>query len=127
MIGTQGGADALPRRDDARPLLQPDAMHAVAGAKNIAARDALVALDNIEPLFFPAGARRARKTALARNPSQLRRIADVQMPVGIRRSLPAARDDIEIQLLAAKRFQRARDKAFGAAVGAILLSDDRQA
>ena len=82
-------------------------MNTITRAKNITARDALVALHNIELFALPAGACCTGKTALTGYPAQLCRITDMQMPVRIGCALPAAGNDVEIELLAEQRFQSA--------------------
>src|SRR5436853_7929844 len=57
VIRVQGDSDSFQYRSRALSQLEPAAMHAVAGAVDVAARDALVRLPHVEALPSPRRAR----------------------------------------------------------------------
>ena len=105
--------------------LEPAAVHAVAGAVDVAAGDALVRLHQVEALAPPgARARRARTTSRATGCRRGtdRRAATRRAP----QPSALARDQRDLGARALERRQRARDEALGAAVGVVALAHEGQ-
>src|SRR3954462_6014570 len=124
MVRTDGDAQALEDTRRACTQLEPAPVHAVAGAIDIAARDTLVRLHDVEPLAPPRGARGARKRPVAPH------LADVE---GINAqhaarapALRLARDQRHLGAGALERRQRPGDEALGAAIGRVALAHDRE-
>ena len=122
VIGAQPVGEPRDRSGGARAVLEPLAMHAVAGAVDVAAGDALVRLHEVEALGGEPRAHGAREAAVAPQPSDVERIDLERARRGTRR--PLARDDRHLRALLRERVQRTRDEPFRSAVRVVALPDD---
>src|SRR3989475_8902631 len=80
VIRIQGNSDSFQYRSRALSQLEPSAMHAVARAVDVAARDALVRLHDVEALSSPRRARGTRERPVAPQVSDMERIDAQQAP-----------------------------------------------
>ena len=119
------------RRLPARAMVEPGGMHAVAGAEDHAAGNALVRLGDIVAADGHLVLGAAHEAAVARDTSaeqtRIARVADLLPEAFLRRALPVARDQRDLGALARQRTQRALDEALGAAVRIVTLADDGDA
>src|SRR5215470_20296341 len=101
-------------------------MHAVAGAKDVAAEQALVRLHEIQlrPPDLAAGG--AREAPVAPQAAEVERIDDVRLHQLEVRLRPLARVQRDRYVALEQRFERALDEAFRPAVGRVALANDRE-
>src|SRR5467141_725482 len=119
VIRIQGNSNPLQNRGRAAPQVEPAAMHAVARAVDIAARDALVRLHDVEALAPPRLARDARERPVAPQVSDMEGIDAQQAPRAP--AFAAARDQRDFGPRALERRQGAGDKPLGAPIGVVAL------
>src|SRR5258708_18019567 len=124
MIGIESDAEALERPCRGAAQLEPAPVHAVPGAIDVAARNALVRLHHVEGFAAPGSARRAGERPVAPQVADMERIDAQHAPRSPARG--AARDEGDFGAGALQRRQGARDEALGAAIGVIALADDGQ-
>src|SRR5207249_698957 len=118
--------DAQPLGDSRRGAtqLEPASMHAVAGAVDVAARDALVRLHQIESVPPPGPARGLREGPVA---PQVAEVEWVDLQVLARApALFLSRQERDIDPGSFQRRKRPADEALRPAVGAVALPDDGQ-
>src|SRR3989475_6557258 len=94
VIRVQGNSDSFQYRSRALSQLEPAAMHAVAGAVDVAARDALVRLYYVEALSSPRRARGARERPVAPQIADVKGIDAQQAPRAP--AFAAARDQRDV-------------------------------
>src|SRR5512139_2455335 len=106
MVGAERLRQTRQRAERAGAILEPLPMHAVAGAVDVAAREALMRLDEIETL---ARGRSARKAPVAPYAADMKRVAADRPHVPA--PLPVPRKDGDARALGCERVGRARDEA----------------
>ncbi len=125
MVGIERDAEALEGPGRSAPDVEPFRVHAVAGAVDAAAGDALVRLHQVEAASLPGLARGARERRVAPGITDVEGVDGEETPrapaVGL------ARDQRQFRARALERRQRAFDEALGPAVGVVALPDQRQA
>ncbi|MNT39984.1 hypothetical protein D3C72_1762720 [compost metagenome] len=123
MIAAQGLRPARQRRQNATVLLKPGGVNTIARAENRRARNALMALHDIELRKLGGGS--VSKAGFAGQTVTKRRVYRQRVPAGS--VFPLAGNQRHIQRRILRQYvQRAGDKTLRAAVGVIGLSDDRQ-
>ena len=123
MIGVKRKAQPAQRTHPAGALLQPDPMHAVAGAKHVAPGNALVALDQIGAMYGPRRSHTMRKSPVAPDVANVKRVADYRRKRAFARR-PCARIQRQGHILPLERGERVGDKALGPAVRRVALPGD---
>ena len=126
MIGAPGDQAPRQRRRVAQPLLEPDPVHAVAGAIDVAAQQPLVRLHQFRRLAGDAGANRAGEAPVAPQATDIGRVAQHRFDQLQPRLRPAPGVERDGDAALEQSFERALDEALGAAVGRVALADDRQ-
>src|SRR2546425_1761141 len=119
VIRIQGNSNPFQNRSRALSQLEPAAMHAVARAVDVAARDALVRLHYVEALSSPRRGRGARERPVAPQVSDMEGIDAQQAPRAP--ALAAARDQRDFGSRALERRQGAGNKPLGAPIRAVTL------
>src|SRR5258708_7505679 len=120
VIRIQGNSDSFQYRSRAAPQLEPAAMHAVAGAVDVATRDALVRLHDVEAHAPPGLARGACERPVAPQVADVKGIDAQQAPRAP--ALAAARDQRDFRPRALERRQGARDEPLGAPIRVVTLA-----
>jgi len=80
-----------------------------------------MALHKVELFAFPERSCGVSEPAFATDASPFSGVTDMNMPVRFYRPLPLAGDNIQFEVTAIERFQRAGDKTFRAAIGIFAL------
>src|SRR5712691_4880959 len=119
VIRIQGNSNSFQYRGRAAPQVEPAAMHAVAGAVDVAARDALVRLHDVEAHAPPRLARGACERPVAPQVADVKGIDAQQAPRTP--ALAAARDQRDLGPRALERRQGAGNKPLGAPIRAVTL------
>src|SRR2546428_806146 len=119
VIRIQGNSNPFQYRSRALSQLEPAAMHAVARAVDVAARDALVRLHYVEALSSPRRGRGARERPVAPQVSDMEGIDAQQAPRAP--ALAAARDQRDLGPRALERRQGAGNKPLGAPIRPVTL------
>src|ERR1051325_1104547 len=120
MIGIEDEAEPLDHAGNASAQLEPAAVHAVARAIDVAARNALVRLHDVEALAPPGRAGGARKRPVAPDLADMKRIDAQHAPRAPAFRLP--RDQRHLGARALERRQRPFDEALCAAVSVVALA-----
>lgn len=121
--GLGGQRVGVPGRDAGERLagkFQPGGMHAVAGAKDVAAGDALVGLHQIVAARSDHAPHAAGETRIAPGAAQIEGIAGDARHI----AHPASGDDLDVHALRTQGVERTRDEALRVAVGRVGLADD---
>src|SRR6266702_620266 len=124
VIGIEREPQAAKRTESGAPVLEPLGVHAVAGAVDVAAVDALVRLHEIERPTGDLAAHRAGEAPVAPKAADVERVAANQAPGG---ADPFASEDGYRHTLPAERAEGALDEALGAPVGAVALPHQGEA
>src|SRR5712691_2904833 len=119
MIRIQGNSDSFQYRSRALSQLEPAAMHAVARAVEVASRDALVRLHDVEALSSPRRARGTRERPVAPQDCDMEGIDAQQAPRAP--AFAAARDQRELGPRPFERRQGAGNEPLGAPIRAVTL------
>ena len=115
------GAEAI---GGAPAQIQPGGMDAVAGAIDVAAGNALMALHQVEAAFGDQALHGARKAGIAPGPSQVERRQAQAVRAAGRLALPLPRDHGDIDTPGREGGDGTFDEALGAAEGRVLLAHD---
>src|SRR5262249_22936011 len=120
-----GERDAEPGRGPERRAAvgQPLRVPAVAGAVDVAARDALVRLDQVEAAAPELGAHRPRETPVSPDATDMERVA-ADHATGV--PYPLAREQGDRDALRVERVDRPLDETLGAAVRVVALPHQRE-
>src|SRR5712691_5633629 len=120
VIRIQGNSDSFQYRSRALSQVEPAAMHAVASAVDVAARDALVRLHDVEALSSPRLARGARERPVAPEVADMKGIDAQQAPRAP--AFAAARDQRDVGPRALERRQGAGNEPLGAPISVVALA-----
>ena len=118
MIGIEREPEAAKRTESGAPVLEPLGVHAVAGAVDVAAVDALMRLHELERPTGDLAAHRTGEAPVAPEAADVERVAADQAP-GV--ADPLACEHGDRHTLPAERAEGALDEALGASVGAVAL------
>src|SRR5216683_1743806 len=120
VIRIQGNSNSFQYRSRAAPQVEPAAMHAVTRAVDVAARDALVRLHDVEAHAPPGLARGARERPVAPQVADMKGIDAQQAPRAP--AFAAARDQRDVRPRALERRQGAGNEPLGAPIRVVALA-----
>src|SRR5437588_7847159 len=117
MIRARSSQETRERTSTFGALLEPHRVYAVAGAKHVAAGEALMRLDELRPRASDSPADRITEGDIAPQPADVKRIDDLRLHQLQIRLGPLACVERYRHVALEQRLQRVLDEAFGAAVG----------
>ena len=109
------------------PLLEPHGVHAVAGAVDVAAQQALMGLDQARLRAPHVAAGRAREAPVAPQRADVERIEDQRLDQLQARLRPRSRVQGNGDVALEQRLERPLGDALRRAFGLVVLADDREA
>ena len=126
VVGIGGNARPLATAARAQPLFEPHAVHAVAGAEDVAAFDPLVRLHDIGTVAGERGAHGGSEARVAPQAAEMERIADDRLDAARAVLRPLARIYADLHAARDERVHRALDEALRAAERRVALADDAE-
>src|SRR3982075_1609524 len=127
MVKTRLDPPAFKSRRITQPLVEPGSMHAVAGAIDVAAKQAFVRLHQLRRLRCDGPANRASEAPVAPQTADVKRVAQHRLDKLEPGVGPLPRIERNGDAALEQRFQCALDKTLAAAMGRVALANNGEA